>query len=116
MFSNDRNIETIGQLVDAFRHYIGLQQEYVKLDVIDKVVVLVKACVIALIVAAFLAFISIFLSFAAASALAPCVGQPVAWLIVAGVYVLLLILIVVFRKRWIERPLVSFLAGILLEK
>lgn len=116
MFSNDQNIETISQLVQTLKHYIGLQQEYVKLDVIDKVVVLLKACVIALIVAAFLAVILIFLSFAAAAALAPCVGQTVAWLIVAGVYTVLLILIIIFRKRWIERPLVSFLAGILLQK
>lgn len=116
MFSNDRNIETIGELLSAFKHYIGLQQEYVKLDVIDKVVVLVKACVIAVIVSALLCFILIFLSFAAAAALSPVVGEVASWLIVAGCYVVLLVLTVVFRRQWIERPLVSFLASILLQK
>ena len=38
MFSSDKNVETIGQLAEIIRHYIGLQKEYVKLDVIDKVV------------------------------------------------------------------------------
>ena len=38
MFSNDNNVETIGQLVERLKRYIGLQAEYVKLDVIEKVV------------------------------------------------------------------------------
>ena len=38
MFSNDKNVETIGQLVETIKHYIGLQKEYLKLDVVDKVV------------------------------------------------------------------------------
>ena len=38
MFSNDKNVETIAQLVEVLKHYIGLQSEYMKLDVIEKVV------------------------------------------------------------------------------
>ena len=38
MFSNDKNVETIGQLIEVLKHYIGLQSEYLKLDVVDKVV------------------------------------------------------------------------------
>ena len=38
MFSNDRNIETIGQLVEVVKHYVGLQSKHMKLDIIDKVV------------------------------------------------------------------------------
>lgn len=36
MFSNDNNVETIAQLVEVLKHYIGLQSEYVKLDVIEE--------------------------------------------------------------------------------
>lgn len=35
MFSNDNNVETIAQLVEVLKHYIGLQSEYVRLDVIN---------------------------------------------------------------------------------
>ena len=56
----------------------------------------------------------IYLSFAAASALAPWVGEAVGFLIVAGAYFLLLLLFITFRKQWIEKPLVKFLASILL--
>ena len=38
MFSSDKNVETIGQLVEVLKHYIGLKSEYMKLDATDKVV------------------------------------------------------------------------------
>ena len=47
MFSNDKNIETIGQLVEVIKHYIGLQNEYLRLDVIEKIVRLITALIIA---------------------------------------------------------------------
>ena len=43
MLSSDKNVETIAQLVEVLKHYLGLQTEYVKLDVIDKVVRLLTA-------------------------------------------------------------------------
>ena len=49
MFSNDKNVETIGQLVETIKHYIGLQKEYLKLDVVDKVVRLLTAFTITLV-------------------------------------------------------------------
>ena len=42
MLSSDKNVETIAQLIEAMKHYLGLQTEYVKLDVIEKVVRLLK--------------------------------------------------------------------------
>ena len=38
MFSNDKNIETISQLVQLIKHSIGLQGEYLKLDIMEKTV------------------------------------------------------------------------------
>ena len=59
MFSNDKNIETIGQLVDVIKHYVGLQNEYLRLDVIEKVVRLITALIIAAVV--FLLILIIFI-------------------------------------------------------
>lgn len=36
MFSTDKNIETIAELIEAVRNYIGLQTKFVKLDVIER--------------------------------------------------------------------------------
>ena len=35
MFSTDKNIETIAELIEAVKNYIGLQTNYAKLDVIE---------------------------------------------------------------------------------
>ena len=69
MFSNDKNIETIGQLVTAVRHYIGLQTDYAKLDVMTKVVRLLTLATMAAILSLMLAMALIYFSFAAAYAL-----------------------------------------------
>ena len=47
MFSSDKNVETIGQLVEVLKHYIGLRSEYMKLDAADKVVRLLTALIAA---------------------------------------------------------------------
>lgn len=114
MFSNDRNIETIGQLAEVVRHYIGLQSKYLKLDVIDKIVRLLTALTMALLLALLLLLALIYLSFAAAYAIAPAIGEAMAFACIAGVYFAVLVLFIVFRRQWIERPLVKLLAGILL--
>ena len=38
MLSSDKNVETIAQLIEVLKHYFELHKEYLKLDVIDKVV------------------------------------------------------------------------------
>jgi hypothetical protein len=115
LFSNDQNIETIGQLVELIRHYIGLQNEYLRLDVIEKVVRLITALVIAAVVSLIVIIILIYLSFAAAYAMAPSLGYPVAFCIVACFYIIVLLFFFAFRKSWIEKPLVRFLASLLME-
>ena len=110
MFSNDQNIETIGQLVELIRHYIGLQNEYLRLDVIEKVVRLITALIMAAVVFLIILIIFIYLSFAAAYAMAPSLGHPAAFCIVAGFYIVVFLLFMAFRKSWVEKPLVRFLA------
>ena len=114
MLSNDKNIETIAQLVEAVKSYVELEKVFVKLDVIDKTVRLLTAA--SLFVVAFLFFLAIMLyvSFAAIYWMAPQTGLVEAFAIMAGIYTLLLILIFIFRKGLIERPLVRCFANILL--
>jgi hypothetical protein len=113
MFSNDRNIETIGQLVETLRRYVSLQGEYVKLDVAEKTVRLLTVFAITAILTVLLLLMLIYLSFAAAYALSNWVGFVGGFAIVAAFYLVVLLLVVTFRKRWIERPLVRFLAKLI---
>ncbi len=116
MFSNDQNIETIGQLVETVKHYVGLQSEYVRLDIVEKTVKILTVIAITAILCMLLTLMLIYLSFAAAYALEPLVGNVGAFAIVAGTYLFILLLFIIFRKQWIEKPLVKFLASLLLSK
>mgnify|MGYP000114379979 CR=1 FL=1 len=116
MFSNDHNIETIAQLVESVKHYVGLQGENVRLEIVEKTVRVLTVVAMTAILSLILLLILIYLSFAAAFALTPVVGSVAAFLIIAGIYLAVLCLVLIFRKKWIERPLVHFLASILLSK
>ena len=116
MFSNDQNIETIAQLAEVVKHYFSLQTEYVKLDVIEKIVRLITALTLIAVIGLIALFVTIFLSFALAYALAPLVGNALGFVLVALLYLAILAVVVVNRAKWIERPVVKFLANLLMEK
>ena len=116
MLSSDKNVETIAQLIEVLKHYLGLQTEYLKLDVIDKVVRLLKAATLALILFLIVVAVVMYFSFAFGFWLSNYVGLTKAFLIVGAVHLLIFILFIIFRKPWIEKPLVHFLAGLLLSK
>ena len=116
MLSNDKNVESIAQLASLLKHYLGLQAEYVKLDVIDKVVRLLTATALAIVFFLLIIAVMLFFSFAMAYWLGRFVGMAPAFFIVSGFHLLLLFLFFLFHEKWIERPLVRFLANLLLEK
>ena len=115
MISNDKNVDRIVRLIEKFKHYIGLQTEFVKLDATEKAVRLITVC--SVIVVTFVAFMSIllFLSIALAFAIGKLIGMASAFLIVAAIYLVLFIILFVYRKRIIEKPLVKLLSSILLD-
>jgi len=67
MFSNDNNVETLARLIERLKRYIGLQTEYVKLNVIEKVVRLFTAIAILTAIVGLLSLTAIYFSFAAAA-------------------------------------------------
>ena len=114
MFSSDKNVESIAQLVESVKSYVGLQGEYLKLDVIQKVVRLVTALTLAIVLLLLGIAFLFYLSFACVYWLEPLTGTALAFFLVALVFLMLLILVFFNRKPWIERPLVRFLADVLL--
>ena len=116
MLSSDKNVETIAQLAETVKHYIGLQGEYLKLDVIDKLVRLLTATALAVVFFLLLVAVAMPFSIAFALWLATFTGTAWAFFIVGGIHFLLLILFIIYRKSLIERPLVRFLANLLMSK
>lgn len=114
MLSSDKNVESIAQLIETLKDYAGLQKEYLKLDVIDKVVRLVTALTLAIVLTILGVAVLFYLSFAAVYWLEPLTGTAWAFFLVALFFLVLLASVFIFRKPWIERPLVRFLANILM--
>lgn len=116
MLSSDKNVENIGQLVEVLKHYLGLQAEYVKLDVIDKVVRLLTAAALAILFFLLVVAVLLFVSLAFAFWLGQHIGMAPAFMVVGSIHLLIVFLIFIFRKMWIERPLVHILTIILMSK
>ncbi|MBQ9672632.1 MAG: phage holin family protein [Prevotella sp.] len=114
MLSSDKNVETIVQLIEQLKHYLGLHTEYAKLTVIDKVVRLLTAVALAILFIILAVAVLLFFWIGTALWLSHFIGLAGAFLLVSGIHLIVLILFFVFRKSWIERPLVRFLADLLM--
>lgn len=114
MLSSDKNIESIVALVEALKEHVELQKEYLGLNVIEKIVKLVTALTVAIVFVILGVAVLFYLSFALVYWIAPLTGLALAFFLVALFFVTLLALVCVFRKQWIEQPLVRFLANTLL--
>ena len=115
MLSSDKNVESIAQLVESVKNYVGLQGEYLKLDAIQKIVRLVTALTMTIVLLLLGIAFLFYLSFACVYWLEPLTGTALAFFLIALFFLALLILVFLNRRTWIERPLVRFLADVLID-
>ncbi len=115
MYSSDSKVETIAQLVEEVKKYLAMKGEYAKLDVAEKLVKVVTAIIMICLLTTLGLIILGFLSLTVASALEPVIGKTAAFAIIAGFYLVLFVLCILFRKKWIEAPLVRFFASLFFE-
>ena len=115
MLSSDKNVESIAQLVESVKNYVGLQGEYLKLDAIQKIVRLVTALTLTIVLLLLGIAFLFYLSFACVCWLEPLTGTALAFFLIAIFFLALLILVFLNRRTWIERPLVRFLADVLID-
>lgn len=116
MFANENSIDNLESLAKEIKKYIRLQGQYIKLDVVEKLTVLLSTLilVLALIILGMVALF--FFSSMLAYALVPVIGSITGAYAVIGTAILLAGVIVYrMRRRWIFRPIVNFLARLFLE-
>ena len=114
MLSSEKNIEQIALLIEKLKRYLELRGEYFKLDAVEKIIKLLVALVSAAILLVLFFTFLFYLAFAAASWLSPTLGVAGGYCAVAGFYLLLFFLVVIFRKAWIERPILKFITRLFL--
>ena len=116
MFASDKSIDSLRQLFVEFKKYLNLQKEYTKLEVTEKLSVLLSMLIIVLLTVILGMMALFYLSFTLAYLLAPTVGSiTLSFSLIAVLYIVLAILLVAFRKRLIIDPMVKFIAGLFLK-
>jgi len=116
MFSSNKNIECISQLVEDIKQYIGLQKDHVKLDVVEKLILLSTALILGVILLVLAAMILFYFSFASIYIMEKYMGISLAggYSVITVFFIILFIFVFAFRKKWIEKPLTRFLSKVLL--
>ena len=109
MFTDDKSIENFQQLFFEFKKYLELQKEYTKLELTEKLTILLSTLIM-IVVLIILGMVALFyLLFALAYVLEPLVGGLMAsFAIIAGINILIMALVIIFRKQLIISPTVSY--------
>lgn len=115
MFANDKNIDNLQQLLTELKHYAELQKDYIRLHLVEKLTILASTLILVFVLLVLGIIALFYLSFTLAYVLEPHVGGLMcSYGIITGVILLLICLIIAFRKKLIVQPMVNFLANLLL--
>lgn len=108
MISSDKNVDAIAKLIDSLKNWASLKAEYLKIDAADKGVRILSALIFIMLFLFFMFSISILVAIAIAIGLSSLIGMAWSFLLLAVFYLIIFLLLVIFRKRWVVNPLVKF--------
>ena len=116
MFANDKSIDTLEELFKETKKYLSLQGEYAKLNLTQKLAILLSYLMLILILAILGAMALYYFSFMLVYALNSLVGSLVLSYAIVGCTLLAMAFIIyLLREKLIFRPTVNFLAHLFLE-
>lgn len=110
-------VENFQQLYNDLKKYVELQADYVKVEFVEKMTILLSTLLIITLVIILAIAALFYLFFALAYALVPVVGSlAISFCLITGIYLILIALLLMFRKKLIINPLVRFLSKLFLNK
>lgn len=115
--STDKNtIDQIRQLIAEVKEYVILQKDYAKLQFVEKLTILLSTLIMIFILI-ILGMVTLFyLLFSLAYVLEPLVGGlALSFFIIAGISLLIIACLAIFRNSLISNPLVRFLTNLFLQ-
>lgn len=116
MFSSDRNIEKFTLLIEKLKCYVELKTDYLKFDTSEKLVRIITA-LISFIVLFFILMVAFFyLSMAIVAWIEPIVGKGWGYCIVAGVCFAAFLIVLLFKRQIIEKPVLRLITELFLIK
>lgn len=117
IFSSDKTIDHLQSLINEVKKYIGLQKEYVKLDIVQKLTILISTLVLISVLLILGGMVLFYLLFTLAYLLEPHVsGLEVSYALISGIILLMIAGIYLFRRQMIIAPLTRFIANLFLNE
>mgnify|MGYP001542357328 FL=1 len=117
MFSNSKNIESIGKLLLEFKKYLELQKELVKLDATEKMTVILSAILIVTVLLLLGSIVLLFLTFALAYYLGDVLGSlSLGFGLISAFILLLTVIFYLNRNRMVIQPMARFMTKLILTK
>ena len=117
MFSNSKNIESIGKLLLEFKKYLELQKEFVKLDATEKMTVILSAILIVTVLLLLGSIVLLFLTFALAYYLGVVLGSlSLGFGLISAFILLLTVIFYLNRNRMVIQPMARFMTKLILTK
>ncbi len=105
------------RLWEELKKYFRLQIDYTRLTAVEKFSLLLSAAAVTLVVVLLCACALFYLSFALACVLEQWFGvEWAAYLVVGGIFALVLLIIFVFRKQLIVNPVTRYITRLFLDK
>lgn len=116
MFANDKSIDNLTELFKEVKKYLKLQGEYVKLDLVEKLTILLSTLTLIFVLIILGTMAAFYLSFMLVYVLASATGSLVAgYAIIGGILILLAFIIYRLRQKLIFQPMVNFLVRLFLD-
>ena len=117
MFSNSKNIESIGKLLLEFKKYLELQKEFVKLGATEKMTVILSAILIVTVLLLLGSIVLLFLTFALAYYLGDVLGSlSLGFGLISAFILLLTVIFYLNRNRMVIQPMARFMTKLILTK
>ena len=117
MFSNSKNIESIGKLLLEFKKYLELQKEFVKLNATEKMTVILSAILIVTVLLLLGSIVLLFLTFALAYYLGDVLGSlSLGFGLISAFILLLTVIFYLNRNRMVIQPMARFMTKLILTK
>lgn len=117
MFSSEKNIESLHELLLAVKRYAEERAKYVQLDFVSKMTVLAAALILGAVLFALLSIVILFFSYSLALVMAPNVGgMSAACGIIALIYAAAAMIIYLLRRKLIINPVASFFGQLFLNR
>ncbi len=117
MFNSDKTVDNFQQLFQEVKSYVELQKEYTKLELTEKIAILFSTLLMVAVLFILGVIALFYLMFTIVYILEPYVGGlKYSFGIITGINLLLIALVVIFRRQWIVTPTVNFLAKLFFKK